>query len=56
MSGSKSSTDFCADDFGRSGTKTWPRSRATRASAIFAARATRSTAPVAMALLGMPLS
>ena len=54
MSGSKSSTDFCADDFGRSGTKTRPRSRATSASAIFAVRSTRSTAPVAMALLGMP--
>ena len=34
MSGSKSSTDFCADDFGRSGTKPSPRSRATSASAI----------------------
>ena len=45
MSGSKSSTDLCADDFGPSGTKTWPRSRATSASAIFAVRSTRSTAP-----------
>ena len=31
-----------------------PRSRSTSASAIFAARSTRSTAPVAMALRGMP--
>ena len=31
-----------------------PRSRATSASAIFAVRSTRSTAPVAMALRGMP--
>ena len=54
MSGSKSSSDFCARDFRGSGTKTWPRSRATSASAIFAAWSTRSTAPVATALRGMP--
>ena len=41
-------------DFGRLGPKWSPRSRATSASAIFAVRSTRSTAPVAMALLGMP--
>ena len=54
MSGSNSSTDLSADDFGRLGPKWSPRSRATSASAIFAVRSTRSTAPVAMALLGMP--
>ena len=38
----------------RTGAKSSPRSRATSASAIFAARSTRSTAPVATALRGMP--